>query len=85
MASVVNIKDTGLQPGIVRIDRKTKWGNPFVIGKDGSREEVVLRYKQYFLASSLMNDLEELRGKDLACWCAPLTCHGDVLVILANG
>jgi hypothetical protein len=28
--------------------------------------------------------LRELRGKDLACWYAPLPCHGDVLLDLAN-
>jgi Domain of unknown function (DUF4326) len=32
----------------------------------------------------LMNALDELRGRDLVCWCAPLACHGDVLIELAN-
>jgi hypothetical protein len=31
-----------------------------------------------------MAALDELRGKDLACWCTPLACHGDVLLRLAN-
>lgn len=33
----------------------------------------------------LPSEIEELRGKDLACWC-PLTspCHADVLLELAN-
>jgi uncharacterized protein DUF4326 len=34
--------------------------------------------------SALMQALDELRGRDLVCWCAPLACHGDVLVELAN-
>jgi Domain of unknown function (DUF4326) len=33
----------------------------------------------------LINDIHELRGKDLACWCAPEACHGDLLRRLANG
>jgi hypothetical protein len=32
-----------------------------------------------------MDALSELRGRDLVCWCAPLLCHGDVLLALANG
>ena len=28
--------------------------------------------------------LGELRGKDLVCWCAPLPCHADVLLELAE-
>ena len=28
--------------------------------------------------------LGELRGKRLACYCAPLPCHGDVLAALAD-
>jgi hypothetical protein len=67
----------------VRIDRKTLWGNPFVMGKDGSRAEVMLKYA--FAApmnDTLMKDLPTLRGKALGCWCAPLPCHGDVLIQL---
>jgi hypothetical protein len=33
----------------------------------------------------LLAALPELRGRDLVCWCAPLPCHGDVLLELANG
>jgi hypothetical protein len=50
-----------------------------------SREEVVANYERYLLANqTLMGSLGELRGKSLACWCAPLACHGDVLLRLAN-
>ena len=31
-----------------------------------------------------MAALPELRGKDLVCWCAPLACHGDLLLRLAG-
>ncbi len=30
-----------------KIDRTTKWGSPFAIGKDGSREEVLQKYRDY--------------------------------------
>jgi hypothetical protein len=69
----------------VYIGRPSKWGNPFVIGRDGTREEVVEKYRQYLLNDqNLINSLPELRGKILGCWCASLACHGDVLAELAN-
>ncbi|MEH6952860.1 DUF4326 domain-containing protein (plasmid) [Nitrobacter sp. NHB1] len=60
-------------------------GNPFVIGRDGSRADVIAKYRAWIVAKpALMNALDELRGRDLICWCAPLACHGDVLVDPAN-
>jgi hypothetical protein len=61
------------------------WGNPFAIGKDGSREEVMVRYRAWLLANpELLEKLPELKGKVLGCWCAPEACHGDILSELAN-
>lgn len=68
----------------VYIGRPSKWGNPFVIGKDGNRQEVVRKYEEWLLNNKLMNDVHELQGKNLVCWCAPLACHGDVLLKYAN-
>ena len=69
----------------VYIGRPSKWGNPFVIGKDGTRQEVVQKYKDYILSNQfLLSQIEELRGKDVVCFCAPQQCHGDVLIELAN-
>mgnify|MGYP001405663058 CR=1 FL=1 len=69
----------------VYIGRPSKWGNQFVIGKDGDRAEVIRKYREYLLGNeSLMRSLHELRGKRLGCWCSPQACHGDVLVELAN-
>lgn len=69
----------------VYIGRPSKWGNPFVIGKDGSRSDVVAKYEEYILGKpELLAQLHELKGKDLVCFCAPQACHGDVLVHLAN-
>lgn len=66
----------------VYIGRPSKWGNPYEIGKDGTREEVIDKYEKYILNSPVLADIEELRGKVLGCWCSPLPCHGDVLIKL---
>lgn len=69
----------------VYIGRPSIWGNPFVIGRDGTREDVVRKYKQCILSNSdLLSKVKKLKGKILACWCSPEACHGDVLVELAN-
>lgn len=69
----------------VYVGRPTKWGNPFVIGRHGNREQVVSQYEQYLLSNEdLMNSLHELKGKNLICWCAPQACHADVLIKYAN-
>lgn len=85
MPKILNKKRDGLPANAVYIGRPGKWGNPFVIGRDGSREQVIAKFRDYLLRSPrLMADLHELRGRDLVCWCAPCACHGDVLVELAN-
>lgn len=72
-------------PYDIYIGRPSKWGNPFEIGKDGTRKEVIEKYEKWLRSNQkLMNDLHELRGKVLGCWCKPHACHGDVLVRLAN-
>ncbi len=59
--------------------------NRFVIGRDGSRDEVIAKYRAWVVQQpALMGALHELRGKDLVCWCAPERCHADVLIELAN-
>jgi len=64
----------------IYIGRPSKWGNPFVVGKDGSREEVIGKYRDFILSNdSLLRDLPELKNKILGCWCSPKPCHGDVL------
>ncbi len=69
----------------IYIGRPSKWGNPFEIGKDGTRDEVIKKYENYILNNpKLLAALPELKGKILGCWCSPKSCHGDVLVRLAN-
>jgi hypothetical protein len=72
-------------PFDIYIGRPGKWGNPFVIGKDGTREEVIAKYEAYLLSTPvLIAALHELKGKALGCWCAPLACHGDILAKYAD-
>lgn len=61
----------------------SKWANPFKIGRDGTRDDVIKAYRKHIAARpDLLAALPELEGKTLACWCAPYPCHGDVLVDL---
>lgn len=83
---VWNKRDPNCPKDAVYVGRPTKWGNPFAIGTHGNRQEVITKYTNW-LDDIIFNDrldLDELRGKDLVCWCAPLPCHADVLLELAN-
>lgn len=68
----------------VYIGRPSKWRNPFAISNSCSREEAIVKYREWIMTqSNLLKVLPELRGKVLGCWCAPQACHGDVLLELA--
>ncbi len=71
----------------VYIGRGSKWGNPYVIGKWGNRDEVCDMYAEAILKSPERIAIikAELKGKDLVCFCKPQRCHGDFLLNLANG
>lgn len=85
MCKVLNKRIHGVPRGAVYIGRPSIWGNPFVIGKDGPRDDVIAKYETWLLGNGkLVDQLAALAGKDLVCWCAPARCHGDVLVRLAN-
>lgn len=70
----------------VYIGRPGPWGNPFEIGKDGTREVVVEKYAEWiFTQPDLIEKAKkELKGKVLGCWCSPNLCHGDVLVTISE-
>lgn len=69
----------------VNIMRPSKWGNPFVIGVDGTRQEVIDKYEMWIATQpKLLKSLHELKGRDLVCCCKPLNCHGDVLLRLVG-
>jgi hypothetical protein len=70
--------------------RGSVFSNPFKIGADGSRGEVIASYKAYLdkrllLEPRLQEELQLLKGKRLGCWCWPQQCHGDVLVEMLEG
>ena len=59
--------------------------NPFRPGPDGSREEVMRKYREWLLARpDLLALLPELRGRRLGCWCLPLPCHAEIIAELAD-
>lgn len=67
------------------IGRGTKWGNPFELGRDGSRREVIAKHKQALMHGELqhlLDDLYELEGRILVCHCKPAACHGDTYIEL---
>lgn len=76
-------------PHDIYIGRPSKWGNPFSHKKGTkakfvlpTREAAVAAYREWITEGDgrhLLEDLHELKGKRLGCWCAPKACHGDVL------
>jgi hypothetical protein len=70
----------------VYVGRPGPWGNPFKMGRDGTRDAVVARYRAWLLAQPelVAKARRDLAGKVLACWCAPEACHGDVLAEIAD-
>ena len=86
MPKVLNKHRDEIPPEAVYIGRPSKWGNPFVIGKDGDREDVIRKYREWLLSRPELIEQarKELRGRDLVCFCAPKACHGDILIEVAN-
>jgi hypothetical protein len=65
--------------------RPSPLGNPFVIGKDGNRAEVIAKHAAWIKSQpQLLPLIRELRGLDLVCYCAPEPCHCDILLQMAN-
>ena len=83
---VLNKQTDVIPDDAVYVGRPSKWGNPFRIGRNGTREEVIIKYHRWLMTAGwdIRGSLHELRGKDLVCWCAPLPCHADILLELAN-
>lgn len=80
----------------VRVDRATRFGNPFCVTDERSAAEAVMAFQTWLTVPGcdagmqerkqrILMALPDLRGKDLACWCKPgEACHADVLLELAN-
>jgi hypothetical protein len=77
-----------MPPNTVKVDRSTRWGNPFKVLRPGNRISVAYSIARFFLwltEDAKRTIREHLRGKNLGCWCdldAP--CHADVLLEIAN-
>jgi hypothetical protein len=73
------------------VGRPTPLGNPFQIGRDGSRKEVVEKYRQWLcegldgdnpctrMFANLFDQVSETGELTLICWCSPEECHADVI------
>lgn len=85
---VVNVHK---EPYDVCIMRPSILGNPYMIGRDGTREEVIAKHKKYFHAKMLSGDaifinaVLDLKGLRIGCCCAPKPCHGDNYVEYFEG
>jgi hypothetical protein len=86
-----------IPPNTLKVDRSTKWGNPFKVDYKGMTPELAVQsFKnvldevgEYQISARTKVTIEdikrELRGKNLACWCKPSeVCHADVLLEIAN-
>ena len=74
---VINVS-TG-KPFDVYVGRGSKWGNPFIIGIHGTRDEVIEKYERWIILQPQFADIHELYGKILGCHCHPKRCHGHSL------
>jgi hypothetical protein len=72
----------------VVVARHSRWGNPFSLETYG-RTDALSLFKQYLQQNGGPGrplDPQDLRGRNLACWCAPdQACHADILLEWANG
>lgn len=80
---IVSLRDKKAMYDVLIDRRGDGFGNPFHLGRHGTRLEVVNRFEDYARGKpDLMARLPELAGKVMGCWCAPLTCHGEAYLHL---
>jgi hypothetical protein len=76
-----------MPPNTVKVDRTTRFGNPFPLTNARSRSDALAAFADY-LRRRLADEpgfLEPLRGKNLGCWCPlDVPCHADLLLKAAN-
>lgn len=72
------------EPYDIFIGRPSKFSNPFIIGKDGTRTDVIRKFEEYFKTHSQLDKfVKELDGKKIACWCSlDEKCHGDSIIAI---
>jgi len=83
---VINLLTDVIPANTVYIGRGSPWGNIFKIGEHGTESEVAQKYINWLQSQPelIAAAKQELKGKDLACFCRPGLCHGDLLLILSN-
>jgi hypothetical protein len=74
----------------VYIGRPSLFGNPFKIGRDRDRDQVIKKFKDYFyrrleVDSTFKRGVLNLKGCRLGCYCKPDACHGDIIAEYLNG
>lgn len=93
MPKVWNKHDPTTPSDAVYVGRPSKWGNPYKMYGETARQPVIDAYRSMLLHEStnpksiyhqMRKVREELKGKDLVCWCAPKSCHADILLEIAN-
>lgn len=88
LTKVVN-KDRGNEYDAY-IGRGTIWGNPYQMGVDGDRDEVIRKFQYDFengllkVSADFDHHINEIRGKAIACHCKPAACHGDIIAAYIN-
>ena len=87
--TIFNLKAVcSLMQPFTKVDRSSPWGNPFIMRNqtEAERAYVCDQFEQYarWRLAQERDWLEPLRGKHLACWCAPKRCHAETLLRLAN-
>ena len=89
---VSNIRDVGQKSGAIYIGRgegeRGIYGNPFTCGQNDpfGRVACIRKFMDYFwrrMKEDVQFNLkvQQLKGKELLCWCAPLPCHGEVYAV----
>jgi hypothetical protein len=75
------IKGWRMPENTVKVDRSTRWGNPWTEENSGNIHPVL----RFICETVPLMDVSPLRGKNLACWCAlDADCHADMLLAFAN-
>jgi hypothetical protein len=83
MYKVLNARQVGRRPAPDRVyvGRPSKWGQ-FVIGRDGSRDEVIAKYAHGSPGSQ--HSWRRCTNCAGRISCAPERCHAHMLIELAN-
>jgi hypothetical protein len=85
MPTIYNRNNDGVPASAIYVGRGSPFGNPFTI-VNGRRDKAIMKFRDWLLTQPelIQKVKQELRGKDLACYCAPSFCHAEILMDIAN-